>query len=132
MGELFVVSCFGTKIYFYRTKRVRSEKFCELILTANLTAKIIRFQPIIHLLATQTICLKSTPWGQLQIYDENNFQLVYYDLFLSVRNPWRCSFDKKNHAYFFCGDVGQNVRKAHEQMTEYLPMTFPFLEHGRN
>eukprot|EP00029_Vermamoeba_vermiformis_P003188 TRINITY_DN1356_c0_g1_i1.p1 TRINITY_DN1356_c0_g1~~TRINITY_DN1356_c0_g1_i1.p1 ORF type:complete len:616 (+),score=131.59 TRINITY_DN1356_c0_g1_i1:243-1850(+) len=25
-----------------------------------------------------------------------------------MRNPWRCSFDKANPAYFFCGDVGQN------------------------
>jgi glucose/arabinose dehydrogenase len=27
---------------------------------------------------------------------------------LGMRNPWRCSFDKENPAYFFCGDVGQN------------------------
>jgi glucose/arabinose dehydrogenase len=27
---------------------------------------------------------------------------------MGMRNPWRCSFDKENPAYFFCGDVGQN------------------------
>jgi len=26
-----------------------------------------------------------------------------------IRNPWRCSFDRQNPSYFFCGDVGQNV-----------------------
>jgi glucose/arabinose dehydrogenase len=28
---------------------------------------------------------------------------------LGFRNPWRCSFDAANAAYFACGDVGQNA-----------------------
>lgn len=32
---------------------------------------------------------------------------------MGMRNPWRCSFDKENPAYFFCGDVGQgNVEEV--------------------
>lgn len=37
-----------------------------------------------------------------------------------MRNPWRCSFDKENPAYFFCGDVGQGVREKFISLSVYL------------
>jgi glucose/arabinose dehydrogenase len=35
-----------------------------------------------------------------------------------LRNPWRCSFDRNNTFYFYCGDVGQNTREEISLITK--------------
>ncbi len=47
--------------------------------------------------------------GSVVIFFNQWLTKLICKLFGRMRNPWRCSFDKKNPAYFFCGDVGQNV-----------------------